>query len=69
MRRRPLLAAALLASPALAQPRGPIRVLVGFAPGGAADQSVRIAADALARRGGPAIVAETRSGAMGFLAA
>jgi tripartite-type tricarboxylate transporter receptor subunit TctC len=69
MRRRPLLAAALLASPALAQPRGPIRVLVGFAPGGAADQSVRIAADALARRGGPAIVAETRSGALGFLAA
>ena len=69
MRRRPLLAAALLASPALAQPRGPIRVLVGFAPGGAADQSVRIAADALARRGGPAVVAETRSGALGFLAA
>ena len=44
-------------------------MLVGFAPGGAADQSVRIAADALARRGGPAIVAETRSGALGFLAA
>ena len=34
VRRRPLLAAAatLLASPVLAQPRGPIRVLVGFAP-------------------------------------
>ena len=71
MLRRPLLAAAatLLAGPALAQPRGPIRVLVGFAPGGAVDQSVRIAADALARRGGPAVVAETRSGALGFLAA
>jgi tripartite-type tricarboxylate transporter receptor subunit TctC len=69
--RRPLLAAAaaLLAGPALAQPRGPIRVLVGFAPGGAVDQSVRIAGDALARRGGPAVVAETRSGALGFLAA
>lgn len=70
MRRRPLLAAsALLAGPASAQPRGPVRVLVGFAPGGAVDQSVRIAADALARRGGPAVVAETRSGALGFLAA
>jgi tripartite-type tricarboxylate transporter receptor subunit TctC len=70
-RRRPLLAAAatLLATPALAQPRGPIRVLVGFAPGGTADQSVRIAGDALARRGGPTVVAETRSGALGFLAA
>ena len=71
MLRRPLLAAAaaLLAGPALAQPRGPIRVLVGFAPGGAVDQSVRIAGDALARRGGSAVVVETRSGALGFLAA
>jgi tripartite-type tricarboxylate transporter receptor subunit TctC len=70
VRRRPLLAAAaLLAGPAVAQPRGPVRVLVGFAPGGAVDQSVRIAGDALARRGGPTVVAETRSGALGFLAA
>lgn len=69
MRRRLLLAAPLLAMPALAQPRGPIRVLVGFAPGGAVDQSVRIAADAIARRGGPMVIAETRSGALGFLAA
>lgn len=69
MRRRLLLAAPLLTTPALAQPRGPIRVLVGFAPGGAVDQSVRIAADAIARRGGPVVIAETRSGALGFLAA
>lgn len=69
MRRRLLLASPLLAAPAVAQPRGPIRVLVGFAPGGAVDQSVRIAADAVARRGGPTIIAETRSGALGFLAA
>ncbi|MBY0338918.1 MAG: tripartite tricarboxylate transporter substrate binding protein [Acetobacteraceae bacterium] len=68
MLRRCLLAFPMLAAPALAQTRAPIRVLVGFAPGGAADQSVRIAADAVARRGGPAIVAETRSGALGFLA-
>jgi tripartite-type tricarboxylate transporter receptor subunit TctC len=69
IRRRLLLAAPLLATPAIAQQRGPIRVLVGFAPGGAVDQSVRIAADAVARRGGPLIIAETRSGALGFLAA
>jgi tripartite-type tricarboxylate transporter receptor subunit TctC len=68
MLRRSLLAMPLLAAPAIAQPRSPIRVLVGFAPGGAADQSVRIAADALARRGGPTVVPETRSGALGFLA-
>ncbi len=69
MRRRLLLTAPLLAKPALSQPRSAIRVLVGFAPGGSVDQSVRIAADAVARRGGPLIVAETRSGALGFLAA
>ena len=74
MRRRlllatPFLAAPALAQPALIQPRATIRVLVGFAPGGAVDQSVRIAAEAVARRGGPLIVAETRSGALGFLAA
>lgn len=69
MMRRALLALPMLAAPALAQPRGPIRVLVGFAPGGAVDQSVRIAADAVQRRGGPAIIAEGRTGALGFLAA
>lgn len=74
MRRRTLLALPLLATSAplktsMAQPRGPVRVLVGFAPGGAVDQSVRIAADAIARRGGPAIVPESRTGALGFLAA
>ena len=68
MLRRSLLALPL-ATPALAQTRAPLRVLVGFAPGGAVDQSVRIAADAVARRGGPQIIAETRNGALGFLAA
>lgn len=70
MHRRSLLAAPWLAAPAIArgQSRAPIRVLVGFTPGGSVDQSVRIAADAVARRGGPAIIAETRSGAQGFLA-
>jgi tripartite-type tricarboxylate transporter receptor subunit TctC len=69
MRRRLLLATPILATPALSQPRAGIRVLVGFAPGGAVDQSVRIAAEAIARRGGPVVIAETRSGALGFLAA
>ena len=52
MRRRLLLATPILAAPALSQPRAGIRVLGGFAPGGAVDQSVRIAAEAIARRGG-----------------
>ncbi|WP_149535635.1 Bug family tripartite tricarboxylate transporter substrate binding protein [Siccirubricoccus phaeus] len=69
MRRRLLLALpSLLAAPALAQPRPPIRILVGFAPGGTADQVARIAGEAIQRRGGPNIVVEIRSGALGFIA-
>jgi len=68
MHRRLLLATPFLATPAWAQSRAPIRILVGFAPGGAADISVRIAAEAVARRGGPQIIPETRSGAVGYLA-
>lgn len=68
MHRRLLLASPFLAAPVLAQTRPPIRILVGFAPGGAADITIRIAADAIARRGGPSIIPETRSGAVGFLA-
>jgi tripartite-type tricarboxylate transporter receptor subunit TctC len=68
MHRRLLLATPFVAAPAWAQTRAPIRILVGFAPGGAADISVRIAAEAVARRGGPQIIPETRSGAVGYLA-
>ena len=72
MRRRHLLAAstALIIQPARAQrvPRQPIRLLVGFAAGGTADQVARIAAEAIQRRGGPPVVVEIRSGALGFIA-
>ncbi len=74
-RRSTLLAppAALLAAaprPARAQwaPRQPIRVLVGFAAGGTADQVARIAAEAIGRRAGHTVVVEIRSGALGFIA-
>ncbi len=50
-------------------PRQPIRVIVGFAPGGAADIVARIAAEAIQRRtGGHTLVVENRSGALGFIA-
>lgn len=71
MRRRHVIAAGFgLASPAMAQwvPRQPIRLLVGFAAGGTADQVARIAAEAMQRRGGPAVVVEIRTGALGFIA-
>ena len=49
-------------------PRQPIRLLVGFAAGGTADQVARIAAEAMQRRGGPPVVVEIRTGALGFIA-
>ncbi len=73
MKRRTILAAPalLLATPARAQwsPPGPIRILVGFAPGGAADITARIAGEAIQRRTGHSIVVESRTGALGFIAA
>jgi tripartite-type tricarboxylate transporter receptor subunit TctC len=72
-RRAALLAVASLAAtrPARGQgwtPRQPIRVLSGFAPGGAVDIVARIAQEAIGRRTGHTLVVETRSGALGFLA-
>ena len=62
--------AAALASAGAAQAQGqpPIRVLSGFAPGGAVDIVARIAQEAIQRRTGRQIVVETRSGALGFIA-
>ncbi len=75
--RRPLLATAGLigllaaAGPALAQawPSKPIRLVIGFAPGGAADYVARTISDPLSKVLGQSVVVENRAGAGSSLAA
>ncbi len=75
IKRRPLLALpalAPLAAPALAQPawpNRPVRVLVGFPPGGSLDVMTRLTCDQMTQRFGQSFVVETRSGASGNIAA
>ncbi|TCI00099.1 tripartite tricarboxylate transporter substrate binding protein [Roseococcus sp. SYP-B2431] len=75
LKRRHLLAAPTLvplAAPAVAQPAWPskpVRILVGFAPGGSIDVLTRMAAEVLSQRLGQPFVVETRSGASGNIAA
>lgn len=71
-----LLAATLVATPpVVAQPQTasypakPIKLLVGFAPGGAADYVARTVADSLGRALGQTIVIENRAGAGSSIAA
>lgn len=63
----------LLAAPAFAQapayPARPIRMLVGFAPGGPTDLLARVVASAMGRALGQGVVVENRPGAGGALAA
>lgn len=73
--RRALLAVPL-ASPALAQstspaawPSRPVRVIVGFPPGGSLDVMTRLAAEQMSQRLGQPFVVETRSGASGNIGA
>lgn len=64
----PLFAALLYASSAIAQtdwPRGPVRVIVPFPPGGANDTVARPYADALSRALGQPFIIENRGGAGG----
>jgi tripartite-type tricarboxylate transporter receptor subunit TctC len=73
--RRGILAAGLagLAAPAVAQgtsaafPGRPVRMLVGFAPGGATDIIARTMQQALAERLGQPVVVENRPGASGMI--
>lgn len=74
LRRRALLASGL-AAPAIAraqtvpwQPDRPIRLLVGFPPGGPTDFAARLAAPYLAAALGQQVVIENRGGANGTLA-
>lgn len=60
------LASAAPPSPAL---DAPLRILVGYAPGGATDRAARIVGDKLAARLGVPVIVENKSGAGGRLAA
>ncbi|HYF07413.1 MAG TPA: tripartite tricarboxylate transporter substrate binding protein [Acetobacteraceae bacterium] len=71
LHRRALLlstAAASIARPALSQgtwPNRPVRVIVGFPPGGSLDGMTRFACEQMQNRLGQPFVVETRSGASG----
>ncbi|MDP1911604.1 MAG: tripartite tricarboxylate transporter substrate-binding protein, partial [Hyphomicrobium sp.] len=73
MLRRSLLAAPLVlaATPSRAQqwvPKQPLKILVGYAPGGTADITARIAADGIQRQHGYTVIVENKTGAGGFIA-
>ena len=67
------MACALMAAPsAQAQsdyPNKPIRLVVGLAPGGLADQTARLIAPSLSKTLGASVIVENRAGANGALAA
>ena len=50
-------------------PGKPIKLLVGYAPGGSVDMAARVAADVLAARLGTSVVVDNQAGAAGVLAA
>ena len=74
LHRRAMLATPFLAALPLegraqaAWPDRPVRVLVGFPPGGSLDVMTRLACDQMTRRLGQPFVVETRTGASGNIA-
>ena len=75
MQRRQLLqaAAATLAAPAVfaqpAWPTSPVRIIVGFPPGGGTDALARVVGQKLTVMWGQQVIVETKAGAAGLLAA
>lgn len=77
MDRRHLIASLVLALGAVpgmagaqaAYPSGPVKVLIGFPPGTAADVATRVVTDSMARRLGQPFVVENRAGAGSNIAA
>jgi tripartite-type tricarboxylate transporter receptor subunit TctC len=73
MLRRSLFAAPLVLAAASARaqqwvPKQPIKILVGYAPGGTADIAARIAADSIQRLHGYTVIVDNKTGAGGFIA-
>jgi len=73
MHRRSLLTAPLLLAAAAAhaqqwEPKQPIKILVGYAPGGTADIAARLAADTIQRLHGYTVIVDNKTGAGGFIA-
>ncbi|WP_207539888.1 Bug family tripartite tricarboxylate transporter substrate binding protein [Sabulicella rubraurantiaca] len=75
LHRRALLATPMLAALPLAGraqenwPNRPVRVIVGFPPGGSLDVMTRVAAEQMSQRLGQPFVVETRTGASGNIGA
>ncbi len=72
MLRRTLLAAPMVLASTTARadwtPKQPIKILVGYAPGGTADISARLVAESLQRQKGYTVIVENKTGAGGFIA-
>jgi tripartite-type tricarboxylate transporter receptor subunit TctC len=73
MFRRSLLAAPLVLAAASARaqqwvPKQPIKILVGYAPGGTADMAARLAAESIQRQHGYTVIVDNKTGAGGFIA-
>jgi tripartite-type tricarboxylate transporter receptor subunit TctC len=66
-----IFAAQLLVSVALAQsfPNKPVRMMVGFSPGGGTDVTARLVAQKLSAQLGQSVIVENRAGASGAIAA